>query len=175
MTSTRPLVELALKQNWSRLYGYACALAGDADAARDLLQQCAVNALANDNAPAELATLRAWLFKIIRNIWIDRFRQEKIRVDSEPALRMDEAAWGYDDRVIAEITVKQGLERIEPAFREIIELVDLWGLKYTDVAVVLDIPVGTVMSRLSRARLMLLDAIAEGNLRYLKSTRALRK
>ncbi|MBK0690409.1 RNA polymerase sigma factor, partial [Klebsiella pneumoniae] len=80
-----------------------------------------------------------------------------------------------DDRVIAEITIRQGLGKIDPAYREIIELVDIWGFQYADVSTVLDIPVGTVMSRLSRARLALLEIVAEDNLRPMRSLRSQQK
>lgn len=74
-----------------------------------------------------------------------------------------ETPWRHDDRLIAEITVKQALERLDATHRDIIELVDLAGFRYAEAAEILGVPVGTVMSRLSRARLALLDEIGGRN------------
>lgn len=145
-------------------------LAGDADAARDLLQQCALQSLASANPPRSEQAVRPWLFRILRNLWIDQHRRDLVRrEEAQPALAEQER-WHYDDRLIAELTVQKGLARIDPMHREIIRLVDLFGFRYAEVADILDIPLGTVMSRLSRARLALLDAIG-GNVRSLESAR----
>ena len=74
-----------------------------------------------------------------------------MRNDDTLNIPIDDTGWGFDNRVIAVITVRQGLSKIGPLYRELIELVDIHGFEYSDVAAVLDIPVGTVMSRLSRA------------------------
>ena len=174
MQPSRHTIETALELNWGRLFGYALALTGNRDDARDLIQQAALNALASPNAPAESKVARAWLFKIVRNAWIDQYRRKQVRVDDGSSLTL-EGSWGFDDRVIAEITVRQGLSKIDPLYREVIELVDLWGFPYADASTVLGIPVGTVMSRLSRARLSLLEAIAEDNLRPMQSLHGQRK
>lgn len=175
MQPSRNAIEIALELNWSRLFGYALALTGDADGARDLLQQSALNALASVNVPSDRKTARAWLFKIVRNAWIDQYRRQKVRTEDDSPIPIEGGVWGYEDRVIAEITVRQGLSKIDPIQREVIELVDLWGFRYADAATILDIPVGTVMSRLSRARLSLLEAIAGENLRPMEFLRGQRK
>jgi RNA polymerase sigma-70 factor (ECF subfamily) len=175
MRKSRRTVEAALELNWSRLFGYALSLTGDTDNARDLIQQSALNALASKSTPDDRKAARAWLFKIVRNAWIDQYRRKKIRTDDEIVDEIQNGGWGYDDQVIAEITIRQGLGKIDPAYREIIELVDIWGLQYADVSTVLDIPVGTVMSRLSRARLALLETVAEDNLRPMRSLRGQQK
>jgi RNA polymerase sigma factor (sigma-70 family) len=175
MRPSRSTVESALELNWSRLFGYALALTGDAEVARDLLQQSAVNALASLNVPSERRAARAWLFKIVRNAWIDQYRRHKLRTEDDPPVPVEDGSWDYEDRVIAEITVRQGLSRIDPLQREVIQLVDIWGFRYADAATILEIPVGTVMSRLSRARLSLLDAIAGENLRPMELLRGQQK
>ncbi len=75
-----------------------------------------------------------------------------------------ETPWQHDDRLIAEITVRQALDRLDVTQRDIIELVDLAGFRYAEAAELLGVPIGTVMSRLSRARLALIDEIAGRNL-----------
>jgi RNA polymerase sigma-70 factor (ECF subfamily) len=163
------MVERALRQNWERLFSYAHRLSGSRDAAADLLQSCAMKALAA-SPPADEARLRAWLFTILRNIWIDEHRRDQAAVLVFENNGEDKG-WRHDDRLIAEITVRQALDRIEPLHREIIELVDLAGFRYAETAEILGVPVGTVMSRLSRARLALLKAIEGGNVRALATRR----
>ena len=159
----RHRVEQALLDNWRRLFGYALTLTRNQDEANDLLQQAAVAALAARTGPDHDGATRAWLFRIVRNTWIDRFRSERLRRTEEltTANEPTDAVWNFDDRLIAEMTVKAGLDRLEPAQREVIELADINGFRYAEAAQILQLPVGTVMSRLSRARLALLEAIGE--------------
>ena len=159
----RHRVEQALLDNWRRLFGYALTLTRNHDEANDLLQQAAVAALAARTGPDHDGATRAWLFRIVRNTWIDRFRSERLRRTDEltTANEPTDAVWNFDDRLIAEMTVKAGLDRLEPAQREVIELVDINGFRYAEAAEILQLPLGTVMSRLSRARLALLEAIGE--------------
>jgi RNA polymerase sigma-70 factor (ECF subfamily) len=159
----RIIVERALRQNWERLFSYALRLSGSRDGAADLLQSCATKALAAA-PPEEGERVRAWLFAILRNIWIDEHRRGQVSaIAAEEAL--EDEQWRHDDRLIAAITVRQALERLDPLHREIVELVDLAGFRYGEAADILGVPVGTVMSRLSRARLLLLNAIEGGTVR----------
>lgn len=137
-----------------------------------------MQALAAGQPPSDTAAARAWLFKIVRNAWIDEVRRKQMRAidDDPPAEAIPEnESWNFDDRMIAELTVRQGLERLEQASREVIELVDLFGFRYAEAAIILNLPVGTVMSRLSRARLALLEAIAESNVTLLHAPRRWRQ
>ena len=77
--------------------------------------------------------------------------------------------WRFDDACIAKITVQQGLTMLGAEHREIISLIDIAGFSYADVAAMLGIPAGTVMSRIARAREALLAAIDAGAVRPLKS------
>jgi RNA polymerase sigma-70 factor (ECF subfamily) len=163
------MVERALRQNWERLFSYAYRLSGSRDAAADLLQSCAVKAL-SAAPPAEETRTRAWLFTILRHVWIDEYRRSQASAQAEQELP-DDGRCRYDNRLIAEITVRQALDRIEPAHREILELVELAGFRYAEAAEILGVPVGTVMSRLSRARLSLLEALEGGNVRALATRR----
>lgn len=157
-------VEDVLLGSWPRLYGYALSLSGEPDTARDLVQQAALNALAAGRRPSDDRAVRAWLFKIVRNAWIDQRRRAAVReMDAEPEAL--DGVWTFDDRLIGEITVREGLLQIEPIHREVVELVDLHGFTYEETAEVLDVPIGTVMSRISRARIALLRAIEGGKVR----------
>src|SRR3546814_4924077 len=75
-------VERALQLQRARLYGYAVSLTRDRESARDLLQDCAVKALSASSAPTDDAALRAWLFRILRNAWIDRIDRKSTRLNS---------------------------------------------------------------------------------------------
>lgn len=164
-TRLREVVERALHESWQRLYSYALRLSGDREEAADLLQSCAVRALAA-TPPEGDGRLRPWLFAILRNVWIDEYRRGQV----SPMARgeVPETFQSCNDSgLIAAITVRQALERLEPDHREIIELIDLAGFRYAEAARILDVPPGTVMSRLSRARLCLLEAIEGGNVRPL--------
>ena len=159
----RLIVERALRQNWERLFSYALRLSGSRDGAADLLQSCATKALAA-SPPEDVARIRAWLFAILRNIWIDEHRRDAVSAAAVEEMLEDEQ-WRHDDRLIAAITVRQALEDLDPLHREIVELVDLAGFRYGEAADILGVPVGTVMSRLSRARLLLLNVIEGGSVR----------
>lgn len=164
-------IEQHLLKNWRPLWGYALRLTGDRESAADLVQACAVKALASASPPCDEIAARIWLFKVIRNAWIDDFRRARVRRDELAAEPLDEVVWNYDDRLIAEITVRQAITQIEPVYREIIEIVDLAGFRYVEAAEILDISLGTVMSRLSRARAALLDRITADNIRPIATER----
>jgi RNA polymerase sigma-70 factor, ECF subfamily len=146
-------------------------LSGDRDGAADLLQSCAMKALASDTVP-DAAGIRSWLFAILRNGFFDDRRRASVRADHSDVETGLDTPWRHDDRLIAEITVKQGLDRLDATHRDIIELVDLAGFRYAEAAEILGVPVGTVMSRLSRARLALLDEIGGRNVTTLPTGRA---
>jgi RNA polymerase sigma-70 factor, ECF subfamily len=153
----------------SRLFGYALSLTTDRDMANELVHDCIVRALAARRVPRDEPAYRAWLFRIVRNAFLDRVRascQEVPAPKEEPMLE-SYAVWDYDDRLISALTVRAGMARLAPHHREIIALVDLVGFSYGEAAAFLGVPRGTVMSRLSRARNALLDHIAEGNIRPL--------
>jgi RNA polymerase sigma-70 factor (ECF subfamily) len=166
-------VQRELQNCLARLFGYAMSLTGDRDLSQDLLQDCALKALGAADAPREAPALRAWLFRILRNAWIDRQRRDRFDPlgDEDDEMALDPTPWQFDQNLIDVITVKQALRRLPPAARDIIALVDLVGFSYAEAAVILGVPVGTVMSRLSRARQRLLSAMADSNLRPLRVKR----
>lgn len=166
-------VERELQTHRARLYGYALSLTGNRDAAQDLVQDCAVKALSTTAVPVADGALRAWLFRILRNAWIDRHRGDRLELVAEPPepLRDGSEYWSHDARLISSIAVRQAMERLPASYRDIIALVDLGGFAYAEAADILDVPIGTVMSRLSRARQALLEMIADSNVRPLRVNR----
>ena len=152
-----------------RLYGYALSLAGNHHQAEDLVQECAVRALTARNIPGDEPAYRAWLFRILRNLFLDGIRREKtaVSVKEEANFHPEMEFWRGDERFITVLTVKLEMAKLPQNQREIIALIDIVGLSYAETACLLDVPVGTVMSRISRARRMLLEAIGTSNVHEL--------
>ena len=149
-----------------RLFAFARTMLGDSDSARDLVQEAAARALAARRVPEDQPAYRAWMFRIVRNAALDELRRLK-----RPLIEDDGPidVWRYDDVRIAKITVEQGLATLAPLHREIISLIDIAGFSYGEAAELLEVPVGTVMSRVARARSALLAAIEASSVRPLKS------
>ena len=101
---------------------------------------------------------KAWLIAIVRNVCFTMMKKTRSHGTSEPfdeelhgAPARDDAREAFRQKANAE-TLRSGLEKLPDEFREIIVLHDLEGLAYKEIAVVIGIPIGTVMSRLARAR-----------------------
>jgi RNA polymerase sigma-70 factor (ECF subfamily) len=151
-----------------RLVAFARTIIGNRDDARDLVQEAAARALAARNVPVDAPAYRAWAFRIVRNAALDELRSRAPRKYELPHTPVD--LWRFDDACIAKITIEQGLATIAPDHREIIALIDIAGFSYTETAELLGIPVGTVMSRIARARAALLQTIDASSIRPLKSS-----
>ncbi len=140
------------------LYGYAMTLTRDATEAEDLVQETYLRATSAANQPHVNSNLKAWLFVIMRNAWLNQLRHNQSGprfVDletSEPA----EDAGGNPHvvylRKLERAQVRAAIEKLPQAYREIVVLRDIEGFTYQEIAMVLDCPAGTVMSRLGRAR-----------------------
>ncbi|WP_041929357.1 RNA polymerase sigma factor [Methylorubrum extorquens] len=146
-----------LVEAWPRLFRYALTLTREPDAARDLMQQSALKALSTGATPSEPRAVRAYLFQIVRNAWIDRIRRARIIREGDVQDWPDD---GFDDRLIDAIAVRQAFAALDPSCRSVVACVDVEGLTYRETAARLGIPVGTVMSRLHRARQTMLHRIA---------------
>ncbi len=157
-----------LESYLSRLFGYGFSLTNDREQARDLVQECALKALSAPRVPTDEAAYRAWLFRILRNAFRDRQRRQgrqgqavEFTDDAAPAGEI----WLSDDRLISAITVRLGMAKLSQPHREVLAVVDMVGLSYAEAAELLSVPVGTVMSRVSRARQALLVCIGESKVR----------
>lgn len=152
-----------------RLYGYAFSLARNHHQAEDLVQDCALRALTARNIPEDDRAYRAWLFRILRNLYFDQARRDKTALSAaeDEFFASETEYWQGDERFITVLTVNLEIGKLPQAQREIITLIDFVGLTYAETAELLDVPVGTIMSRISRARRMLLDAIGSSNVHEL--------
>jgi RNA polymerase sigma-70 factor (ECF subfamily) len=128
-----------------------------------------VRALTARNVPGDEPAYRAWLFRILRNLFLDGVRREKTAASAkeEANFHPETEFWRGDERFITVLTVKLEMAKLPRHQREIIALIDIVGLSYAETAQLLDVPAGTVMSRISRARRMLLEAIGTSNVHEL--------
>jgi RNA polymerase sigma-70 factor (ECF subfamily) len=153
-----------------RLLAFAKALSGDGSVAEDLVQECYLKAMRADQAPLEEKARVSWLFKILRNSFIDHLRRQRRLETFFSQEELDESQvdgydmWAAADRAIDAITVRQAFEQLSGPQREILWLIDLSGFSYSEAAGILDVPIGTVMSRVSRARSAMAAALAESNI-----------
>ncbi|SFA70033.1 RNA polymerase sigma-70 factor, ECF subfamily [Collimonas sp. OK607] len=132
---------------------YARALTGDAAWADDLVQDTAERALNRWHTLQPESNVRAWLLTILRHLYIDQLRKRReFAVDDEsaPWRTMAAPADEVDGLFLAD--VQRALYSLPVDQREVLLLVGLEELSYQQVSGILGIPVGTVMSRLSRAR-----------------------
>ena len=142
---------------------YAWALLRDGEAADDLVQDTLERAISRWNQRRD-GDLKAWLFAIQRNLFINGLRRRKARGTrvGEEALN-DVPAPGMSPESHAGLhDVLKGLDALPEEQRSILLLVGVEDLSYEQAAQVLDIPLGTVMSRLSRARARLRDFMETG-------------
>src|SRR5688500_14756539 len=153
---------------------FARALTGDAALADDLVQDCIERALRKQHLFDETRRLRAWLFAILRNLYISGLRRN---AHEATAKSVDEMISGEDavkpeqESRLALSDIASALERLPAAHREVLLLIALEEMSYREVAEIIGVPVGTVMSRLSRARGSLRAMLDDGdaaNLRRIK-------
>lgn len=140
------------------LYGYAMTLVRDATEAEDLVQETYLRATGAANQPPPNDNLKAWLFVIMRNAWLNQLRHNQ----SGPRFVELETNEQTEDaranplvvylRKLEREQVRDAIQKLPEAYREIVVLRDIEGFTYQEIAMVLDCPAGTVMSRLGRAR-----------------------
>jgi RNA polymerase sigma-70 factor (ECF subfamily) len=144
------------------LFGYAMVLTRNPTEAADLVQETYVRALKARESLRPSSHVKSWLFTILRNIWLNQLRHKR----SAPLIVELEAHQGVADsaietskdphaRYVSKVEqekVRNAIQQLPAEFREIIILREYEELSYEEIAVMLDCPAGTVMSRLARAR-----------------------
>ena len=148
------------------LYRYARSLCRDLAAAEDLVQETFRRALAAKGKPREatLENVRPWMFTIMRHIWQNDLRHRvndplrssatAILVPPEP-----ETPEGVLTRKMIRSEVQHALEALPEAYREVVMLREIESMTYTEIAAIIQCPVGTVMSRLARGRALLRELL----------------
>ena len=150
------------------LYNYALRMTGNADDADDLVQETYMKAYRFWDKYEKGTNIRAWLFRIMKNSYINRYRKETrepdtvdydqiqnfyhtIRSESADPNDLQEKIFGG----LLEDNVTRAVESLPEDFRTVVILCDIEGLPYEEIAEFVDCPIGTVRSRLHRGRKML--------------------
>jgi RNA polymerase sigma-70 factor, ECF subfamily len=147
------------------MYGVALRLARSPDDAKDLVQETLIRAMCAWNRFEPGSNVRAWLLRILTNSFINGYRKRRRHArfaterpgDALSALYgepRDQVPHPVEEKVATELSdeVQAALGTLAPDYREVVERADLRGERYRDIADALDVPIGTVMSRLFRAR-----------------------
>jgi len=168
------LFEMELLPHLSSLYNFAYSLTSNQDDSDDLVQETFLKAYKFLNSYQSGTNAKAWLFRILKNSFINDYRKsskEPPKVDYQEV----ESYYNSDDVDIKMTTdlrvdavngmmgdeVAMALNNLDVDYRTIIILCDLEGFKYEEMAKILDIPIGTVRSRLHRARQLLKEQLLE--------------
>jgi RNA polymerase sigma-70 factor, ECF subfamily len=156
-----------------QVYRVARRLVPTREEAEDLVQDTYARAFRSWRSYTPGTNLRAWLMRILTNLNIDRGRREQRSPDMRPMEegdyflynRLEEAGGGDgEERIVERLSqegVVQALSAVPHDFRDVIVLVDIGDFSYAEAAQILDIPIGTVMSRLHRGRRILKSELAD--------------
>jgi RNA polymerase sigma-70 factor (ECF subfamily) len=158
-----------------QVYRVARRLVGSREEAEDLVQETYARAFRSWRSYTPGTNMRAWLLRILTNLNVDRGRRVQRTPQMQPLEESDyylanklASAGGEEvldqDRVVERLSqdsVVHALADIQPQFRDVVVLVDIGDFTYADAAEILDIPIGTVMSRLHRGRRALKQKLAE--------------
>jgi len=153
-------------------------MVGSREEAEDLVQETYARAFRSWRSYTPGTNLRAWLLRILTNLNIDRGRRASRRPETQPLEegdyflynRLEERTGGGEsdeERVVERLSqddIVSALSSVPRDFRDVIVLVDIGDFTYQDAAQILDIPVGTVMSRLHRGRRILKQELAQSAL-----------
>ncbi|MBL8113204.1 MAG: sigma-70 family RNA polymerase sigma factor [Acidobacteria bacterium] len=159
------------------LYGAALRLTRNREDAEDLLQETFLRAYAHYDGFTEGTNLKAWLFRILKNGFINTYRHKKSGLQEVDLAANEDGLEGALERRRAttetetpegvllaasmDETVGQALASLPEEFRMVVELSDLQDFTYREVAEILEVPLGTVMSRLYRGRRLLEEALLQ--------------
>jgi len=148
-----------------RLRRFARGLTGSATEADDLVQAACERALTREHQFQEGTRFDSWMFRIVQTIWIDQLRAREVRKEdgdvAEERLGSDAAVRGIEAR-LALAEVRRAVQLLPPDQRTTLMLVTVEGLSYKEAAEVAGVPVGTIMSRLARARIALQQHLETG-------------
>jgi RNA polymerase sigma-70 factor, ECF subfamily len=158
-----------------QVYRVARRLVGSREEAEDLVQETYARAFRSWRSYTPGTNMRAWLLRILTNLNVDRGRRIQRTPQTQPLEETDyylankvasaagEEALDQDVVVerLSQDSVVSALSDLPPQFRDVVVLVDIGDFTYADAAQILDIPMGTVMSRLHRGRRLLKQRLAE--------------
>lgn len=152
----------ALVATIPRIRRFCYALTGSMADADDLLQATVERALKKQDLFEAGTELDRWLYRMCRNIWIDEMRSRKSKGD---VVEFDEQlapTTGGEGSMMSRLTlseVRKAMATLSDTHREVLALIGMEGLTYKEAAETLELPIGTIMSRLARARAQLVQAM----------------
>jgi RNA polymerase sigma-70 factor (ECF subfamily) len=164
-------------EHMDSLYAGALRMTRNPSDAEDLVQETYLKAYRGFGGFEEGTNLKAWLFRILTNTYINRYRQQQRRPDESTDIddvedfylyrrlggidqaRISQSAEDQLFEMFTDDEVKGALEALPESFRMAVLLADVEGFAYKEIAEILDIPIGTVMSRLHRGRKALQKAL----------------
>jgi len=141
-----------------RLWRFALRLAGDPHDAEDLVQRACVRALERQHQLQPGTSTLSWLFSIVHSVWLNEVRAQQtrrrgsIQWSDELADTVADPTTPTPETYALHRQIISAVERLPDAQRSVMLLVAVEGLTYREAAIALDVPIGTVMSRLARAR-----------------------
>jgi RNA polymerase sigma-70 factor (ECF subfamily) len=135
--------------------------------AEDLVQDTMVRALRFENQYRPGTNLRAWVGQILRTVFLSNCRRRKREFRALERLQRDPCAWVHPDQptIMRSLSPRpaSALGSLSEVYQQVVQMVDLEGLTYREAAERLNVPVGTVMSRLHRGRRLLAPLLAEAS------------
>lgn len=144
---------LKLEDSRSRLYRLAYSWCHSPELADDLTQEALSKALKQSAQLKELNSMDGWLFRILSNCWHDHLRSRRETMQYDEERDLDQVTPEQLNLRRQDIEcVRKAVAALTEEQRQIITLVDIEGCRYAEVAEILELPIGTVMSRLCRAR-----------------------
>jgi RNA polymerase sigma-70 factor, ECF subfamily len=165
--------EISVSDYMDGLYAYAMVLSRNPEEASDLVQETYFRALKAKERLRPGSTLKSWLHTILRNIWLNQLRHERAApkiVDLDSHENLSDVLPAYTDdphdvyvRRMERGRVRAAIDQLPVEFREILILREYEELSYQEIALLLNCPTGTVMSRLARARSRLRDLLSGGS------------
>lgn len=148
-----------------RLRRFAYSLTGARHDADDLLQ-ATVERLLERGVPKDASVLK-WAFRVCRNIWIDEIRSRRVRSNAAASGKVGGESEVDGERIVMDrvtfAQVNKAMATLPPDQRAALSLVAIEGLSYAEAAEVLDTPIGTIMSRIARARRALSEVLDVGD------------
>ncbi|HZU36592.1 MAG TPA: sigma-70 family RNA polymerase sigma factor [Gemmataceae bacterium] len=156
LSSDRRMIQQLVDDHYAALYRYACRLSGSASDAEDLTQETFCQAQRKWSQLRDSQRARAWLFSILRNAYLHRVRDER-RQRVVPVADLDDLAEPLPE-ALPEVDpehLQQALNELPEEFRTPIVLFYFEDFSYRDIAEQMNMPLGTVMSRLARAKAFL--------------------
>jgi RNA polymerase sigma-70 factor (ECF subfamily) len=156
--------------HFERLYNFACWLTQDRQEAEDLVQETYAKALKGFSSFRQGTNFRAWIYKILRNTFLTSRSGLKASATMPIDVEGEEEVLPTTEETPESILlqrsdwqrVQQAMEHLPVAYREVLLLCEVEEMSYQEISATLVIPIGTVMSRLSRARKMLREGLRPG-------------